>query len=219
MRCVFSLAVLLLTAVLCTAQPIDEPLPRAVVDAYGFFGGLPASSGWVPAVSAQTPVPHKGFGVAAGAHVYLLKLGLATFGVGASLLKVSAKGDPSALMAASTAPALEIPVVTTRVTSLVPQLSLNFGHRRGWSYVSAGYGSTRIDSRADAVGSLPALAAPDRWNPAINFGGGARWFMKRRLAAGFDLRFTKLSSRATMATQIGAKRAQLVNLLVGISLQ
>jgi hypothetical protein len=43
--------------------------------------------------------------------------------------------------------------------------------------------------------------------------------MKRRLGASFDVRFTKLSSRAATATASFAKRTQVVNLLVGISLQ
>jgi hypothetical protein len=105
------------------------------------------------------------------------------------------------------------------MTSLLPQISINFGHRFGWSYLSAGYGPTKVESAASAIGQLPAASAPDQWNPAINFGGGARWFMKRHLGAAFDVRFTKLSSRSATDTSPFAKRTQIVSVLVGVSLQ
>jgi outer membrane protein W len=154
-----------------------------------------------------------------------MRLGIVTFGLGATIMVARGKGDPSEVVIATTTGGSTVtgeatlPAVTTKMTSLVPQLSLNFGRRFGWSYVSAGYGPTRIDSRAAAVGTLPAVSAPDQWNPALNFGGGARWFMKRHIGASFDVRFTKLSSRASTATAAGAKRTQIVSLLVGISLQ
>ena len=154
-----------------------------------------------------------------------MRLGILTFGIGASVLVARGKGDPSSIVitptgggSAATGEAV-LPVVTTTMTSLVPQISMNFGHRFGWSYLSAGYGPTRIDSTAAAIDMLPAMSAPDQWNPALNFGGGARWFMKRHIGASFDLRFTKLSSRAATETSPFAKRTQILNLLVGISLQ
>ena len=35
----------------------------------------------------------------------------------------------------------------------MPQLSINFGHKLGWSYLSAGYGATKVTSSIDAVGT------------------------------------------------------------------
>jgi hypothetical protein len=225
MRRVILAALVGLAAAPAAAQPVDEPLPRLVTDLQGLWGGLPSSDGWTAEVPLNTPIPNRGFGVALGAHVYPMRLGIITFGIGASVLVARGKGDPSSIVitptgggSAVTGEAI-LPVVTTTMTSLVPQISMNFGRRFGWSYLSAGYGPTRIDSTAAAIDMLPAVSAPDQWNPALNFGGGARWFMKRHIGASFDLRFTKLSSRAATETSPFAKRTQILNLLVGISLQ
>jgi hypothetical protein len=225
MRRLILAALVGLAAAPAAAQPVDEPLPRLVTDLQGLWGGLPSSEGWTPEVPALTPIPDRGFGVGLGAHVYPMRLGIITFGIGATVLVARGKGDPSSVIFTPTGGGSAVtgeatlPVVTTTMMSLVPQISMNFGRRFGWSYLSAGYGTTRIASTAAAIGMLPAVSAPDQWNPALNFGGGARWFMKRHIGASFDLRFTKLSSRAATDTSPFAKRTQIVNLLVGISLQ
>jgi hypothetical protein len=85
--------------------------------------------------------------------------------------------------------------------------------------LSAGLGVSKVTSRADAVGSTPAVEVPEAWNSAINFGGGARWFMKPRLGAGFDVRFIKLGSRSATETLPAARRTQLWNISAGISIQ
>ena len=107
----------------------------------------------------------------------------------------------------------------TQITSLLPQLSMNFGHKFGWSYLSAGYGRTKVSSSKSAVGTTPGEVVPEAWNPAINFGGGAKWFMRPHLGASFDVRFTKLSSRGATALLPSAKRTQMVTMAVGISIQ
>jgi hypothetical protein len=85
--------------------------------------------------------------------------------------------------------------------------------------LSAGLGSSKVTSGADAVGTTPAIVIPDTWNSALNFGGGAKWFMKPRLGASFDVRFVKLGSRSPTDTMPAAKRTQLWNISVGISIQ
>ena len=225
MRALVTTAVFLLAATSALAQPIDEPIPRVVADVHALWGGLPSSEGWVPEVPVDTPVPNRGVGVAFGGQVYPLRLGFITFGVGATVMTARGTGDPSEVVVPGTGGGAAVsgeatlPVVTTRMTSVLPQISINFGKRFGWSYLSAGYGTTKIDSTASAVGTLTAASAPDQWNPAINFGGGARWFMKRHLGASFDVRFTKLSSRSATDTTPFSKRTQIVSLLVGIALQ
>ena len=210
----------LILAALMAASPVEaqtkDPLPRFVIDAQGVNGGLPTGDGWVPVVKADTPLPGHGWGISGGAHVHLFKLRLATIGAGASVLTARKAGQP--LTTAVGVPTT--PAVTTQVTSLHPQVSLNFGHRLGWSYLSAGYGVTKVVSTATAFGGVLKRSAPEPWNPAINFGGGARWFMKPHVGASFDVRFTKLSSRAATAeTPIFALRTQLVSFAVGISIQ
>jgi hypothetical protein len=217
--------VLILLALLvgapAAAQAPKEPLPRFAIDLHGALVGLPTAEGWIPIVSADTPVPGRAWGLSGGANIYLLKLGVMTFGVGAQLATGSSSSElPTLPSAPGTTPAAPIlPIVTTKVVSLLPQLSMNFGHKLGWSYLSAGYGRTRVSSNTSAVGAVQGTVLPETWNPALNFGGGAKWFMKPHFGASFDVRFTKLSSRGATDSLPFAKRTQMVTMAVGISIQ
>jgi len=211
---------LLLLAAPASAQ--SERLPWFVVDAHGAWVGLPTAQGWVPTVSATTPLPGRGWGLSGGATVYPIKLGVATVGLGASF--TTGKGTSSALTSTTGTGATSVTVpttttVSTQITSLLPQLSINFGHKAGWSYLSAGFGRSKVLSSSQAFGTSAAQIVPEAWNAALNFGGGARWFMKPHLGASFDLRFTKLGSRGETAILPSAKRTQMITLGVGISIQ
>ena len=215
----------LIVALLLIAGPVcaqtRERLPWFTIDAHAATVGLPQAEGWVPDVSADTELPGRNWGLSTGATVYPFRLGLITFGAGASM--IVGKGSSQSLTitsgSGSNATTRTTPVVHTGITSLVPQLSINFGRKLGWSYLSAGLGVSKVTSRADAVNSTPATEVPDAWNSALNFGGGARWFMKPHLGAGFDVRFVKLGSRSATATLPAAKRTQLWNISAGISIQ
>jgi hypothetical protein len=63
------------------------------------------------------------------------------------------------------------------------------------------------------------VVLPGTWNSALNFGGGAKWFMRPHLGASFDVRFVKLGSRAATDTVPASKRTQMVTFAVGISIQ
>ncbi len=204
-----------------SAQTADR-LPWFAVDLHGAWVGLPAADGWVPVVPAVTPLPGRGWGVAGGATVYPLKLGVMTLGLGVSMH--TGKGTSDALTSTTGSGDSEVTTpttttVTTQVTSLLPQLSLNFGHKLGWSYLSAGYGRSKVASSSEAFGTALAETVPEAWNAAINFGGGAKWFMKTHLGFSFDVRFTKLGSRAPTEVLPKAKRTQMITLSVGISIQ
>ena len=67
--------------------------------------------------------------------------------------------------------------MATRITLLT-----DFGTADGWSYLSVGAGTARVD--AEETGS----------SSAINAGGGARWFIKRHLGVGFDVRLHRIAS-------------------------
>ncbi|MDP3718472.1 MAG: hypothetical protein Q8T13_11970 [Acidobacteriota bacterium] len=204
------------------AAQTPERLPWFAIDLHGGLVGLPTAEGWVPTVPEVTPLPGRAWGVAGGATVYPLKLGIMTLGLGVSMH--TGKSTSDALTSTTTSGTTETTVptttiVTTQITSLLPQVSINFGHKLGWSYLSAGYGRSKVASSAEAFGTQPAQAVPEAWNGAINFGGGARWFMKPHLGAGFDVRFTKLGSRGATETLPSAKRTQMVTISVGISIQ
>jgi len=203
------------------AQAPQEGLPRFAADLHGGLVGLPNADGWIPVVTEATVVPGRAWGFSGGANVYLLKLGVMTFGVGVQLAMGKGTGEPPVVepTPGTPPPAPTTPVVTTQVTNVMPHLSMNFGHKFGWSYLSAGYGQTKVSSSKSAVGTEPAVIIPESWNAALNFGGGAKWFMKPHLGASFDVRFTKLSSRGATAVLPSAKRTQMVTMAVGISIQ
>jgi hypothetical protein len=210
----------LLAAMPAAAQG-TERLPWFAVDLHGASVGLPTAPGWVPEVDSDTPLPGRSWGLGGTVTVYPLKLGFATFGAGVGLVTASAAGESLTITTGSGAAATTrtTPIVRTRITSVLPQVSINFGHRLGWSYLSAGLGRSKVTSSADAVGELPAIVVPEAWNGAINFGGGAKWFMKPRLGASFDVRFTKLGTRGATATLPAASRTQMVTISVGVSIQ
>jgi hypothetical protein len=213
--------VLMLLAAWPAAAQDNERLPWFAVDLHAATVGLPQAEGWVPAVSADTELPGRNWGLSAGATVYPFRAGLITFGIGASIITGKARSDSLTTPGStgSDTSTAVTPVVHTASTSLVPQVSINFGRRLGWSYLSAGIGRTKVTSFSDAIGATPGIEVPETWNQALNFGGGARWFMKPRIGAGFDVRFVKLGSRSATATVPGAKRTQLWNISAGISIQ
>ena len=215
----------LFAAILFIAGPAyaqsREPLPWFVIDVHAATVGLPQTEGWVPEVPDGTELPGRSWGLSTGATVYPLRLGLITFGAGASVIIGNGSGESLTITegTGSSATTRVTPAVHTGITSVVPQVSINFGRKQGWSYLSAGLGISRVTSRADAAGSSPAVETPEAWNSALNFGGGARWFMKPRLGAGFDVRFVKLGSRSATELLPAAKRTQVWNISAGISIQ
>lgn len=218
LRCI---AVLMLLTTPAFAQTPSERLPWFAIDLHAGTVGLPQADGWVPVVSADTALPGRAWGGGVGATVYPLRLGIMTLGVGGSFTTAKGKSESLTIVSGrgSTATTRVAPVVRTGITNLAPQLSINFGQKLGWSYLSAGLGRSKVTSSADAVGSTPGIVVPDAWNSALNFGGGARWFMKPRLGAGFDVRFVKLASRSATATLPAAKRTQMWTISAGISIQ
>ena len=198
-----------------------EPLPRYAIDLHAATVGLPQAEGWVPVVSADTELPGRAWGFGGGANFYPFRLGVITFGVGASITTARGKGESLSIVSGSgaTATTRVTPIVRTGVINLMPQLSINFGHKLGWSYLSAGAGKSKVTSSADAAGTSPAIVVPDAWNFGLNFGGGAKWFMKPHLGASFDARWVKLMSRSPTATLPSAKRTQMWTISAGISIQ
>ena len=221
---VFVFAVMLLATASTSLAQARQPIGRFVVDVRAASAGLPTDEGWTPTLPANALAPSRKLGLDAGGHVYVFRLRGATFGVGATLLMArgtTVAPEPVPPSATAPAPVQTIPDVTTRMIALAPQLSINFGHAPGWSYLSAGLGTTKVESEA-AIPSRPTVVFTPRdsgWVKTINFGGGARWFIKERLGVGFDLRWYKLSVVPASATHPGAPRASLITAGVGIVLK
>lgn len=92
------------------------------------------------------------------------------------------------------------------------ELSLNFGGRDGWSYVSGGIGRSRLSLyRTDAD------EPPQRSTHTVNVGGGARWFNSQHLAFALDLRFYTARPLQPTATEPSSPRITIMVLSVGTS--
>ena len=214
-------AVLAVAGVIATASTsvaqTKEPLPRAVADLRATSAGLTTGIGWTPPVPAGTEVPGRALGLEAGAHVYLLRRRLGGLGLGGAILLAGGKTSPPEPVTTGTTPPPPVttPDVSTRMTSLAPQVSFNFGHRLGFSYLSAGLGRTRVTSTVTPPPSAtPPATSPvtteSPWARTLNYGGGARWFFKDHLAFSLELRWYKVSSVTTASGQVLPKQSLLV---------
>lgn len=190
-----------------------------VVDLRAAFSGLPQDPSFLPPVPSGTIVPTRGLGFEVGAHVYLIGLGASRLGIGASLMQIRARSSVEVPRSASSTPAAAPahPDIETTFRTIAPQLSLNFGSRDGWSYVSAGVGQAQVKTEATAFSGSPSVRTVEGTPPrSVNVGGGARWFTSRHLAFSFDLRFHVVSaSRGDVPTP----RTTLVAASGGISLK
>jgi hypothetical protein len=182
--------VLLLAAETAHAQALDPPGPW-VLDLRGATSGLPSDTAFFPPLAVDTLVPSRGFGFDLGAHVYLLSLGPARVGVGASYIRARGTSD----------------TVTANVSTVAPQISFNFGSANGWSYLGAGLGRAWV--RTTAVQLTGTAEQESAGIMALNFGGGARWFLTSHIGVGFDVRWHRLES---------TPKAMLVSAAAGFSI-
>ena len=141
-------------------------------------------------------LPGRGWGLDVGAHVYPLRGRRFALGLGADIIRASGSKAPDPEDEA----AENDPTIETRFSALVPQLSLNFGSSRGWSYIGGGLAFMRR-----ATGDVDAEVADWPRLTGIHYGGGARWFMSPHVAFSFDLRFYRIPEQAAEdATAEGA---------------
>jgi hypothetical protein len=183
------------------------------------MSGAPGSASFYPPVATAISVPQRAFGFGAGAHVYMFRIGAARLGFGVDVMRArgTARTEASAVETTSTTDVESTGIFNAAmtVTTIAPQLSFNFGTHEGWSYLSVGYGGSTTHAEVDVPASFAEEedGSRDRHTSALNFGGGARWFLREHLAVGFDVRFHRLlASNAVPSTQI-------VGLSVGMSLR
>jgi hypothetical protein len=227
------LAVLGSAATTAEAQAPAPPGPF-VVDLRAGGSGLPRDVTYFPPVPSGTLVPTGGPAIEAGAHVYLISLGPARIGIGASVLRARGRTSPQAASSSSESSATTSgarPGVETSFTALAPQLSFNFGSAAGWSYLSAGIGPARARASASSFETASSLQDGDdrvlfvttvpeqSFEPSlrdINLGGGARWFTNRHFAISFDVRLHIVSGRSGETPPL---RTTLAVATAGISLK
>lgn len=224
-----ALAVLAAGPIAASAQdaPDRQRIGWFAADVRGVFARHPHD----PAIATflaveQDNVPERGLGLAVGAHLYPLRGRVVALGVGGEMLwSRASKTQPAATEGGD-----EGPTVKSRLKALSPQLSLNFGHRQGWSYITGGLGWSELELEvvdaavlgppAGTSGGLTALAPaePERTR-TLNYGGGARWFMKKHLAFTLDLRFYVVGPKEATAAGPALPRTRLVMMSGGISMK
>jgi len=162
-------------------------------------------------------LPTRSLGLSAGVHVYPLHAGKITFGFGGHVLfaggSQTLEPTPSS-SSPSTTPAEPSPIVKRHFKAFAPEVSFNFGHRNGWSFISGGIGRTTLYvDREDA----PATDVPSR--QLFHYGAGARWVTNHHTAVSLEIRWYSVSPLLPGATYIGQPRTTLMILSGGIALR
>ncbi len=194
------------------AAQAREPLPLFVVDVQGTLPKFPTSAGFAsPRGLNEEDLPAWGPGVNVGGQVYFKRGTRLSFGIGATYVFARGSRTPEPAEGQTTA---DGPTVTTTYKGLIPQASINFGHRRGWSYISAGIGQSTLTINRD-----DAPEETGSGTKTINYGGGARWFAKDHLAFSFDLRFYAINPVTADAESYGHPRKTMLIFSTGVSIQ
>ena len=215
--------VLLASAAICVAaagrpaEAQEDPPPRIgpyVVDLHGVvprFGNDPGLA--ESRALSQAELPGSGLGISAGAHVYLPKIRSITIGLGGRL---TIGRSPMPIFSGQPDPSLELRAVTETLTSMLSELSLNFGNGNGWSYLSGGIGALTWSIVPEGIAPRPA---DEERRKTVNYGGGARWFAKKRLAFSLDVRFYEIANGTGLSGLPASPRTRLLVIGAGISVR
>ena len=204
---------LCLAAAAPAAAQQKEPIGPFAIDFRGAFTrhkAEPSVATDLGVVSAN--LPSRTFGLVAGAHVYPLRSAKVTLGLGGNLV-ISRGSRQIDVLAADGKTTTKSPVVRRHFRTFSPEVSLNFGHRNGWSYISGGFfGKSKLYvDRADA----PATDAPYR--KTLHYGGGARWFTSDHLAFSVDFRWYSVDEQLAAPGVTAQPRTTLLVLSGGVS--
>ncbi|MEO5895611.1 MAG: hypothetical protein ABIS06_07910 [Vicinamibacterales bacterium] len=161
-----------------------------------------------------TDLPVRGIGLLGGAHVYPLRRGSFALGFGAEIMRSRAsktrKGDSN-----PTPPIADGPSVKARWSHFSPQGSLNFGKRDGYSYLTVGMGKSKLTTELDE----DPQAVPESSVRTLNYGGGARWFIKDHLAFNLDLRFYSINAEEPTPGRTPNPKMRLLVFGAGVSIR
>jgi hypothetical protein len=194
----------------------EEPIAPFVIDFRGAYMTYQATAALADTFGIEkSQLPSFGIGFEVGAHVYPVRGKSVALGVGTTLLFTQRSKKP--FVAEGTSGDPNDPTVRTRVQGFSPQVSLNFGSRRGYSYVSAGIGRmgrTIVNTSGVMKASVPELTRVT----TLNYGGGARWFSTSHVAFSFDLRFYKLNEQEATVRSAALPKQTLFVGSVGIAI-
>ena len=158
---------------------------------------------------STTNLPGRGLGLAGGVHWYPVRMGRVTLGLGGEVLF---SGASNTLEAEDDTEA-DGPTVNASFSAVSPQVSLNFGTGRGWSYLSGGigWGSFTTEREDDPVADAEGRPG------VLNYGGGARWFAKDHLAFTFDVRFYAVNAQEAVIGRPAYPKMTLLVISAGVS--
>jgi len=213
------LAVPLVVAMLLAAAPSfaqePRPLPVAVLEVRGLTGGLPndlVTAGDLGLTAAT--LPDRALGGVAGLHFYPVRRQGFTVGIGGEGLLARGRSDVLDATGAPTGAR-----IVRHLQGLAGIVSLNFGHADGWSHISAGVGPLKFKTAISPPPTLPGDAADPPYALTVNGGAGARWFLSRHAAVGFDIRFYFTRAAVGSPGSAGREAARLVLLSAGVTIK
>jgi hypothetical protein len=144
-----------------------------------------------------------------GAQVYVLRRPGFAVGIGGEFVHLHIVNQP---VDATTGLPLGT-AIERHFSSASPQLTFNFGRKRGWSYLSVGEAPISFDTYF--VGNTPDGLRP----VTLNYGGGGRWFSTKHVAYSVDLHFYA-TKPATPTLIVGQRARQTVIFFsMGISIR
>jgi hypothetical protein len=201
-------------------DPAPAPLVRERIAPFVFDARIPMPRFKQDATIAKglavdkLDLPIRGIGLLGGAHVYPLRRGSFALGFGAEMLRARAsktrKGNPDA-----TPSVADGPTVKARWSHFSPQASLNFGKRDGYSYLTVGVGRSKLTTELEEH----PQPDPDSSVRTLNYGGGARWFIKDHLAFNLDLRFYSINAEAASPGRTANPKMRLLVFSGGVSIR
>ncbi len=190
-----------------------QPLPAVVLELRGTTGSLPADV-VTAADLGLSPLPDRAWGGVAGIHVYPGRRRGIALGVGAEGVLVRAQARIN-----DAAGVLTEARVVRQLQGLSGIVSVNFGHADGWSHISAGAGPLRFTNTISPPAAAQALDDTAPYALTLNAGAGARWFLSRHAAFGFDVRFYFTRARATAPGLTGRESGRIVLLSAGVTIK
>ena len=221
--------ILLGAAAPASAQLNQAPIPPVEFDMRAVMGLLGHDVTTTSSLGASTPsdLPGLGLGFVIGVNTYPIRKGGFALGLGGEYLRASVNHTP---VNASGTPLS--PEIQRRLQSASGQLSFNFGHRLGWSYLTGGMGPLQFDTQYKTTTATASTAATSGGTTstnfisallaepiAFNYGGGGRWFVSNGVALSLDLRFYRAPA-ADAAPPIAARfRHKITVFSIGIAIK
>ncbi len=156
-------------------------------------------------------LPSRGWGFVVGAHVYPIRAKKIALGFGAEMLRIGGSNT----IEAETEDGIDGPTIKTKWSHLSPQVSLNFGARDGWSYLTVGLGRSKMTTENEDE----PQEDPESGVGTLNYGGGARWFMNKHLAFTADLRFYSINAQEATTGRIATPKMRVRVFTAGFSIR